>query len=28
AILDRGSKVAEGEMGELDDTLIKSYLTV
>ena len=28
AILDRGSKVAEGKMGELDDTLIKSYLTV
>ena len=28
AILDRGSKVAEGDMGELDDTLIKSYLTV
>jgi len=28
AILDRGSKVAEGNMGELDDTLIKSYLTV
>ena len=28
AIIDRGSKVAEGEMSELDDTLIKSYLTV
>ena len=28
AIIDRGSKVAEGDIGELDDTLIKSYLTV
>ncbi|MGB2248913.1 MAG: ABC transporter ATP-binding protein, partial [Alcanivorax sediminis] len=28
AILDRGSKVAEGGMGELDDRLIKEFLTV
>ena len=28
AIIDRGSKVAEGDMGELDETLIKRYLTV
>ncbi|RJG18095.1 urea ABC transporter ATP-binding subunit UrtE [Alcanivorax profundi] len=28
AILDRGSKVAEGAMGELDDRLIKEFLTV
>lgn len=28
AILDRGSKVAEGAMGELDDALIKEFLTV
>jgi len=28
AILDRGSKVAEGEVTELDDALVKKYLTV
>lgn len=28
AILDRGSKVAEGKVGELDDGLVKRYLTV
>lgn len=28
AILDRGSKVAEGEVGALDDALVKKYLTV
>ncbi len=28
AILDRGSKVAEGGVNELDDELVKKYLTV
>ncbi|ASK32892.1 urea ABC transporter ATP-binding subunit UrtE (plasmid) [Alcanivorax sp. N3-2A] len=28
AILDRGSKVAEGDVGELNDGLVKKYLTV
>ncbi|MAY71578.1 MAG: urea ABC transporter ATP-binding subunit UrtE [Halomonas sp.] len=28
AILDRGRRVAEGDIGELDDTVVKRYLTV